>query len=407
MTENIRDVVIIGAGAAGATLALGLAQLGLDTVLIDARDPKAEKRRDWRNYAVVTGSWRLLKSVGATDALLETSQPLHGLEATDGGTHIFGAASVLFRDEDLGQSDEPLGYMVMAEPLQEILDQRLGEQANLDWRQHAFFAGMETSPGSVKVTLGDGSVIETRLLVGCDGMNSPVRNALGIGTEGRDYQKSVFTANVKLDRPHDGIARQLFTPEGPFATLPLLGDRANLAWYMKRGAAEALVALGKEAAEAEVNARFAGFAGHMELEEDPGSYPLILQLAEALTGPRTALVGDAVRRVNPLAGQGLNQGLRDVGALIEGVEDALHVGLDIGAPSVLELYSQARHFDGHGSALTLDAIDRLFSNDSMLTKPIRTLGLMAADGIGPIRRMLARKASATEGGIPRPMRGDG
>ena len=405
MTESIRDVVIIGAGAAGATLALGLAQLGLDTVLVDARDPKAEKRRDWRNYAVVTGSWHLLKSVGATDALLETSQPLHGLEATDGGTHIFGAASVLFRDEDLGESDEPLGYMVMAEPLQEILDQRLGEQANLDWRQHAFFAGMEAGPGSVKVTLGDGTVIETRLLVGCDGMNSPVRNALGIGTEGRDYQKSVFTANVKLDRPHDGIARQLFTPEGPFATLPLLGDRANLAWYMKRGAAEALVALGKEAAEAEVNSRFAEFAGHMKLEDEAGSYPLILQLAEALTGPRTALVGDAVRRVNPLAGQGLNQGLRDVGALIEVVEDALQVGLDIGAPSVLELYSQARHFDGHGSALTLDAIDRLFSNDSMLTKPIRTLGLMAADGIGPIRRMLARKASATEDGIPRPMRG--
>ncbi|MEM9055716.1 MAG: FAD-dependent monooxygenase, partial [Pseudomonadota bacterium] len=245
--------------------------------------------------------------------------------------------------------------------------------------------------------------IGARLLVGADGMNSPVRNALNIPVEGRDYKKSVFTANVSLSKPHDGIARQLFTPEGPFATLPLKGDRANLAWYMKRGAAEVLAALPVAEAEAELNARFAAFAGDMKIEDKAGAYPLILQLATMIKGPRTALVGDAARRVNPLAGQGLNQGFRDVAALIEIVEDTLRLGGEIGSPQMLEAYSNARRFDGAGTALILDAIDRLFSNDALLTKPARSLGLLAASKISPLRRFLAKKASATEAGVAGPM----
>ncbi|MEM1036875.1 MAG: FAD-dependent oxidoreductase [Pseudomonadota bacterium] len=406
MTNTVRDTVIIGAGPMGSTLALGLAGLGLDVVLIDARDPKAEKRLDGRNFAVVTGSWRLLKSVGVPDALLESSEPLMGLEAIDGGTHFFGAPSVLFKDDDIGEDGDPLGYMVMAEPLQAVLDETVAEAANIEVIAPALFTGLESEPGLNRIHLKDGRTIETRLLIGCDGVKSPVRNALGIATEGRDYKTSVFTANVQLSQPHFGIARQLFTPEGPFATLPLQGDRANLAWYMKRGAAEALVAMGKEAAEAELNARFAEFAGEMTIDGEAGSYPLILQLARSLIGPRGALVGDAVRRVNPLAGQGLNQGMRDVAALIEVVEDAMRVGLDFGSEGVLQRYSQARHFEGHSSALALDGIDRLFSNDLMLTKPARTLGLLAADGVRPLRRFLARMASATETDVPKLMRGE-
>ena len=404
MSETVRDAVIVGAGPMGSTLALGLAQRGVDVVLIDARDPSVNPRRDGRNFAVVSGSWSLLESLGITEALLETSEPLLGLEAVDGGTHFFGTPSVLFKDDDLGETGEPLGYMVMAEPLQRALDEKVGTTANIEVLTPALFSELDFQPGQNRVMLAYGRSLETRLLIGCDGVQSPVRQALGIQTEGRDYKKSVVTANVKLSEPHFGLARQLFTPEGPFATLPLQGDRANLAWYMKRGAAEALIAMGKDAVEAELNARFAEFSGTMEIEGEAGSYPLILQLARSLTGPRAALVGDAVRRVNPLAGQGLNQGMRDVAALIEVIEDAMRVGLDIGSGSVLERYSQARHFDGHSSALALDGIDRLFSNDLMLTKPIRTLGLLAADGVPPLRQFLARMASAREGGVPRLMR---
>ena len=405
MSDQRYDIASIGGGPTGASLALGLAQLELDVSVIDARDASAKRLPDGRNFAIVTGSWRLLRSLGVTETLLSDSQPLLGLEAIDGGTHVLGQPSVLFTPEDLDSADpdEPLGHMVRAEPLQAALDQALAAHPRITSFAPEVFETLSALPVCVSLTLNSGKRLVAGLLIGADGMRSPVRQALGIATEGRDYGKSVFTANVSLSEPHEGIARQLFMPEVPFATLPLHGDRANLSWYMERGAAETLAALPVEEAEAELNARFAAFAGPMKIEGKAGSYPLILQLATELTGPRTALIGDAARRVNPLAGQGLNQGFRDVAALIEIAEETLRLGGEIGSPQMLEAYSQARRFDGAGTALALDAIDRLFSNDHALTKPIRSLGLIAASKISPLRRFLAKKASATEDGVAGPM----
>lgn len=405
MSDRLFDIAIVGAGPTGAALAIGLAQLGLDVAVIDARDPSARPPADGRNFAIVTGSWRLLRSIGITDALTESCQPLNGLEATDGGTHYFGQPSVLFSHSDLDSPDpdEPLGHMVMAEPLQAALDTALAENDHITRFAPARFQRLEQDAASATLWLETGDAIRSRLLVGADGMRSPVRQALEIKTEGRDYNKSVFTANVNLSEPHNGIARQLFTPEGPFATLPLKGDRANLAWYMQRGAAETLAAMPKADIEAELNVRFAEFAGAMTIEGRAGSYPLILQLATEIASGRAALIGDAARRVNPLAGQGLNQGFRDVAALLEIAAEALHLGGEIGGPMMIEAYSQARRFDGTGTALSLDAIDRLFSNDSLLTKPLRTLGMLAAAKVPTLRRFLAQKASATETGVAGPM----
>lgn len=405
MSDHLFDIAIVGAGPTGAALAVGLAHLGLEVAVIDARNPSAPPPADGRNFAIVTGSWRLLRSIGVTEALAESCQALNGLEAIDGGTHYFGQPSVLFTNSDLDSADpdEPLGQMVMADPLQGALDAALADNDKITWLAPARFKKLEQDGGTVTLSLEDGRSIRTRLLVGADGMRSPVRNALGIKTEGRDYDKSVFTANVHLSKPHHGIARQLFTPEGPFATLPLKGDRANLAWYMQRGAAEALAAMPKADAETELNARFAEFAGTMSIEGRAGSYPLILQLATEITSGRVALIGDAARRVNPLAGQGLNQGFRDVAALLETAAETVHLGGEIGSPLMLEAYSQARRFDGTSTALALDAIDRLFSNDSLLTKPLRTLGMLATSKISPLRRFLAQKASATETGVAGPM----
>ncbi len=405
MEDQIYDVAIVGAGPTGAALALGLAHAGLRVAVIDTRDPEAELKADGRNFAIVTGSWRMLRKLGIAAQLEEESQPLRGLEAVDGGTHFFGRPSILFTQEDLDSADpdEPLGQMVMAEPLQAALDRAMDAADGIERIAPDFFAAQTSLAHAVLIDLKSGRQLKARLLVGSDGMNSPVRQSLGIATEGRDYDKSVFTANVSLSRPHEGIARQLFTPEGPFATLPLSGDRANLAWYMQRGAAEALAAMPKSDAEEELNSRFSDFAGEMKIEGKAGSYPLILQLATEMTGPRAALVGDAARRVNPLAGQGLNQGFRDVAALIDIAEQTLHLGGEIGSPQMLEAYSQARRFDGTGTALALDAIDRLFSNDASWTKPIRTLGMIAASKISPLRRFLTQKASATEDGVAGPM----
>jgi len=235
--DIVFDIAIIGAGPTGATLALAAAQTGFSVLLIDGRDPE-QVRADGRNFAIVRGSWRLLAGCGVTDELLDHAQPLNGLEATDGGRHWFGAPSALFTAEDLPEDPDgmPLGYMIEAPRLQAALDAQLRAEKHVHWLQKAAFTGFEPETGHVAMSLADGSTHKARLIVGCDGVNSPVRHAAGITVEGRDYGKSVFAANVSLDRPHDGIARQLFTPEGPFATLPLRGDRANLAWYMKSGA---------------------------------------------------------------------------------------------------------------------------------------------------------------------------
>ncbi|WP_018148737.1 FAD-dependent monooxygenase [Henriciella marina] len=402
MTDIETEIAIIGAGPAGGSLALALAQAGFDTILVDARDPAAAPREDTRNFAVVTGSWRLLSAIGIADRIAGQTQPLHGLEAVDGGTHWFGAPSVLFGDEDLmhRSEGETLGHMIQAPVLQSALDEAIAAEPRIRVMAPALFKTCEPSPGFVNVQLEDGSQIKAKLLVGADGVNSPVRNAAGITVEGRDYGKSVFAANVTLSRPHDGIARQLFTPEGPFATLPLPGDRANLAWYMKRGAPEALAKLPPEEVEAELDHRFSGFAGEMKIDGPMGSYPLILQIAEHMVADRVALVGDAARRINPLAGQGLNQGFRDIAALHEVLVESDRAGLDIGAAQSLGRYETARRFDANSASLALDAIDRLFSNDSMLTKPVRTLGLLAASALSPMRHRLAALASASSPDLP-------
>lgn len=402
MSSAKTEIAIIGAGPTGASLALALARAGIETTLIDARDPSAASRGDTRNFAIVTGSWRLLDAIGIAPKLEGQTAPLHGLEAVDGGTHWFGAPRVLFGDTDLTDRSETetLGHMVEAVRLQAAFDEALSGEPNLSVIAPARFAGFDAAPGHITLNLEDGRSIETRLLIGADGVNSPVREAAGIPTEGRDYKTSVFAANVALSRPHHGIARQLFTPEGPFATLPLMGDRANLAWYMKRGAAEAVAKLPVEEVEAELNHRFAHFSGEMKIDGPMGSYPLILQIAEQMVGARVALVGDAVRRINPLAGQGLNQGFRDVAALYDVIIDADRAGLDLGSAQTLALYEEARRFGANSAALALDAIDRLFSNDHILTKPVRTLGLMVADKVPAVRERLAGLASASSPGLP-------
>lgn len=403
----MHDIVIIGAGPAGSILALLCHQAGLDTALIDARGPRRSGEGDTRNFAIVRGSWRLLAAAGVAERIDPVKrQPLNGLEATDGARHWFGAPSLMFSSEDIDRdSDETtLGYMIEAETLQTALDETISEQEGLKIMRPALFESYRETRGGLRIRLKGGDTLDARLLAGCDGVNSPVRSAAAIGVEGRDYGKSVFAANVKLSRPHGGIARQLFTPEGPFATLPLTGERANLAWYMKSGAAEALTARPESEIEAELNHRFADFAGEMQLDGPASAYPLRLQIARSMVASRVALVGDAAHRINPLAGQGLNLGFKDVAALAELAVDAVRAGLDPGAPDVLENYRRWRRFDATATALGMDAIDRLYSNDNRVLKPLRGLALAAADRLPLIRGALARQASADQRELPQLMR---
>jgi 2-octaprenyl-6-methoxyphenol hydroxylase len=400
------ELAVVGAGPVGTSLAILAAQAGFAVTLIDGRPASGVNVTDTRTFAVVRGSWRLLKATGIADELAEQMTPLNGLDAEDGGTHWFGAPHAAFSAADLepDAAFEPLGQMVPAGALQAALDRRTAEIPGLTWLRGARFSGMKTGPSGAEIRLEDGREIRAGLVAACDGIHSAVRQSLGIRTEGRGYGKSVFAADVTLSRPHHGIARQLFTPEGPFATLPLPGDRANLAWYMKAGAAETLAKLPKDQIEAELNARFAGFAGEMHLDGPPLSYPLVMQIAEKMVGPRTALLGDAARRINPLAGQGLNLGFKDVGALVDVMTGARETGLDPGSDTVLAQYQDWRRFDSAATAMAMDLIDRAFSNDNVLLKGLRGMALTAANRITPLRRALARQASADQSHLPSLMR---
>lgn len=405
-SDQTYDLAVIGAGPVGTTLAILAAQRGFSVVLVDARDPDATPREDTRTFAIVRGSWRLLGAAGVTDALCGSTEPLNGLEAIDGGTHWFGAPGVLFGNEDLPDDadGQPLGQMVPAAALQAALDGICADTGDIHWVRGKLFSTMETGPAGATLTLSDGTHIDARLVAACDGMKSSVRECAGITTEGHDYNQSVFAANVKLERPHDGIARQLFTPKGPFATLPMPDNRANLAWYMKRGAAETIAAMSVEDINAELNARFADFAGPMEIDGPYSAYPLVMQLATRMVGPRTALVGDAAHRINPLAGQGLNLGFKDVGALIDVMCEACDVGLDPGSDVSLERYEKWRRFDATAAAMFMDGIDKAFTNDSAVLKPLRGLALTLAQKVTPLRQALARQASADQAHLPSLMR---
>lgn len=400
------DLAVIGAGPVGTSLAVLAAQAGFSVALVDARPDPAATAADTRTFAIVRGSWRMLLAAGVGPDLADRITPLNGLEAEDGGTHWFGAPHAAFGNDDLGpgHGGEALGQMVPAAALQAALDRQAGLAPGLAWLQNARFSGMTPGPAGVLVALGDGRSFRAGLIAACDGIHSAVRTAAGIRTEGREYGKSVFAADVALDRPHHGIARQLFTPEGPFATLPLPGNRANLAWYMKSGAAETLAKLPKEQIEAELNLRFEKFAGRMQLEGKPLAYPLVMQIAVAMTGPRSALLGDAARRINPLAGQGLNLGFKDAAALIDVMTEARGAGLDPGSDTALAGYAEWRRFDSAATAMAMDLIDRTFSNDNLFLKPLRGLALMVANRTPPLRRMLARQASADQPHLPSLMR---
>lgn len=407
------DVIIAGAGMAGATAALALDSGGLKPLLIDPVifDAQLAPTFDGRASAVAFASFRQWRTLGLADELEPKAQRIEQILVTDGRSPGASAAAAFpfflrFDSAEIAgrTQGEPLGYMLENRHIRAALAAAVKERG-IEVLAPARVKAVEALSGHAKVTLEDGRELTAPLVVGAEGRGSVVRRQAGIGAVGWDYPQCGVVATVKMEQPHQGTAHEYFLPGGPFAILPLSGDRASLVWTEKRGRGEALKTARPEVFHAHLVRRFGAFLGGLEVEGPVFVYPLSLSMAERMVAPRTALLGDAAHGVHPIAGQGLNLGLKDAAALAEVLVEATRLGEDIGSLAVLERYAAWRRFDNTMLAAGMDAFVWLFSNDNPLLRFARGAGLAVVNRIGPARRFFMQEAGGAVGDLPRLLRG--
>jgi 2-octaprenyl-6-methoxyphenol hydroxylase len=415
---NDFDVVIAGGGMAGATLALALAQAGLRVAVVDASAPdvRAAPAFDGRTSAVAFANFRQWRALGLGEALSDQAQPITDILITDGPAPGAGRAApwpayLHFDVEEVAPETggEPLGWVLENRHIRAALNTALAatDTATLVGAVDA----VSPDPAGATVMLKDGRRLRAAMVVGADGRASVVRAASGIGVKGWAYSQAGISTTLALERPHGGVAHQHFLPSGPLAILPLVGDasaehRASLVWTERTERAKALIAASPQAFEAHLARRFGDMLGRPRLIGPRMAYPLRLQVADRITGPRTALIGDAAHVIHPIAGQGLNLGLKDVGALTQVIIDAARIGEDIGSEMVLDRYARWRRFDSAGLALATDLLTRLFSNDLAPLRIARDLGLASVNRMPALRRLFMREAGAGLGDLPQLLQGE-
>ncbi|MBK8545222.1 MAG: UbiH/UbiF/VisC/COQ6 family ubiquinone biosynthesis hydroxylase [Caulobacteraceae bacterium] len=403
------DVILSGGGLVGQTLALALDQAGLSVAVIDASKPSDTLATtfDGRAFAIAFASYRMWRALGLGDQLDNVAQPIEQIMVTDG--KLGRGPSLLhlhFDRAEMRDTDEPLGLMLEARHVRMALDSGVKARPSIKMIQPMSVSAIERDPAGATVTLADGQKLRAPLLVGTDGRRSFVRGAVGIRTIGWDYPVTAIVATIQHEKPHDAVAHEFFLPNGPFAILPLKGNRSNIVWAEPRAAADALLKMNEADFLSELTKRFGTFLGELSLEGPRFGYPLSLQMAERMIDQRVCLAGDSAHGIHPLAGQGLNLGLKDCAALAECIADGVALGLDPGDVSILERYQRWRRFDNVTMALGMEFFDKLFSNDIKPLRAARTLGLAAVNAVGPARRFFMKYAGGGAGDLPKLLRGE-
>ncbi len=400
------DVLIVGGGLNGPALALALASGGISSTVIDSQTvaARADPEFDGRAYALSLTSRRMLEALGLWPALAGRAQAIAEIKISDGRPGEGAAPWFLHFDHD--EIDEgPMGHMIEDRYLRVALIEAMAAAPLIEHRAGATVTGQRVEGGGVSVALDGGEELRGILLVGCDGRESQTAARAGIGRTGWPYRQTSLVCAVAHEHPHGGVAHQFFMPAGPLAILPLPGNRVSIVWTETTERAAAIGALDAEGYLAELRPRFGDFLGEIALAGGRYSYPLALSLAGDLIGPRLALAGDAAHGLHPLAGQGLNLGLRDVAALAEVLVTAHRRGLDIGAADVLDNYRRWRRVDIALLAAATDSLNRLFSNDNPALRLGRDLGLGLVNRLPGLRRALIREAAGVTGDLPALLRG--
>ena len=406
MTGEIdSDILIVGGGLNGPALALALARAGLSVTVIDALPlpDRADPGFDGRAYALALASVRLLRAIGIWDGVAGESQPMFEIKVTDG--HAGRGASPFFMHFDHAEIEEgPMGHMLEDRFLRRAFLDAMTDTPGITHLSGEVVTAQQAATTGAEVTLASGRVLSGRVLVGCDGRSSGTATRAGIRRTGWGYDQAALVCAIAHELPHNGVAHQFFMPAGPLAILPLPGNRSSIVWSETTAAARDIARLGDADFLSVLRPRFGDFLGQISLAGARFSYPLGLSLAQSFTAPRLALVGDAAHGLHPIAGQGLNAGLRDVAALAQVLSEAAQRGEDIGAPDVLDRYQQWRRFDTASLAMVTDLSNRLFSNDNPLVRLGRDLGMGAINALPGLRRGFVREAAGLTGDLPDLMR---
>lgn len=407
MTDDvIQDLLITGGGLNGPALALAAAQAGLSVTLVDAlpRDTRKRRNFDGRSYALAQGSIRLLRALGLWDRLAKDAQPMLEIKVTDGRAGE-GPSPWMMHFDHAEIEEGPMGYLIEDRHLRRTLLEAMDATKAITHLAAETVTTQTVAPGHITLGLASGASLRGRLLAGCDGRQSGTAARAGIRRIGWDYGQTAVVCALKHDAPHGGIAHQFFMPAGPLAILPLTKNRSSIVWSETTDRAAQLMALDDADFLAALRPAFGSFLGEISLTGARFSYPLGLKLAHSLTAPRVALLGDAAHGVHPIAGQGLNAGLRDVAALADVLETAQQRGEDIGSAPVLARYQTWRRPEAVKLALATDGFNRLFSNDSPLLRSARDIGMGLINAAPALRRGFIREAAGLSGALPRLMRG--
>lgn len=408
-TQKFSDLLIVGGGVSGLTMALAAAQAGFRVALADGGALQGVARADARSYAIAPASMRLFSALGLGGILAPVAQPVRRMAIADAppGKPHKSLIRLDFQERDVeGGADAHLAFIIENRYLLDAVLSAVRAEKRILLASNSLITGIEQIAGALEARFADGSSTRAQLIIGADGRTSSVRDLCAIGVTGWGYQQTAIAAALTHEKTHEGAAYDLFLSGGPLGVLPLQGNRSSIVWCEAPEAAAALMKLSPEDFCAELNQRLDGRLGKLTLEGERAAFPLSLSIAERMIAPRAALIADAAHAVHPLAGQGLNIGLRDIAALIDVLIDARALGLDLGAETTLERYQRWRRFDNISYALTFDALNRVFGWRAPPLRLLRHAGLSLTNAFTPMRRLLAKEASGLSDAAPRLLRGE-
>jgi 2-octaprenyl-6-methoxyphenol hydroxylase len=388
------DMLVVGGGYVGLAAAVAVKQAAphLEVMVVEAA-PESVWKNDTRASAIIAAASKMLAVFGVWDEILPEAEPITRMIVTDSRTSDPVRPVFLTFDGEVAEG-QPFAHMVSNVTMVAAL-RGACERLGIEIRHGLTATDFKTSDASVALSLSDGTTLEAKLLVACDGVRSKLRDMAGIKTVNWDYGQSGIVATVEHERPHNGCAEEHFLPSGPFAILPLKNNRSSLVWTERTADADRLVAADDLIFEEELERRFGHKLGGLKVIGGKRASPLGLTLARSFVAPRFALAGDAAHGIHPISGQGLNLGFKDVAALAETVVEADRLGLDIGSINILERYQTWRRFDTFRMGVTTDVLNRLFSNDVGPIRIARDFGLGLVDRMPKLKSFFIGQAAGT------------